>query len=494
MKLSRYFFIAIVLIFYFLPSFLFAQEQEIDTINQLESAYLPDKDINLAESALILSKTVYPKIDVDNYLTRINEIANEISSRLKANNSSPPEADLPQAQGSHKKTASDESSAIILEINRYFKEKKVKAESILTTVPSLLSESEREKFLLNKVLDTMSGNCLGLTTLYWSIAERLDLPLSAVIIPQHVFLRYYKSKEEYINIEATAYGGAIEDKEYIKQTKKLIGDKIPLNCTPDKTTSYVLSKKQFIGLILYNRGVDYSKREFFQNTLRDFTLALRIYVDFHEAYKSRAGIYLKEERFQEAVNDLKKATGLEPDCPSTYYNLGVAYFNLKDYNEALKNLDRAIDLVPQYLEAYRNRGLVFAQQQRYKEALNDLSFVIDASPSAKAYYDRGSVYFNMKKYNESIKDYTEAIDMDERYADAYNNRGIVYATQERYSEAVKDFEQAVKLQPERAACYKNLGLAFYKMENSIKAKQILKKYLELNPNDEEIIKLINQLK
>lgn len=475
MKLMRYFFVAFFLGFCFLPLFLFSQEQEIDTIKQLESAYLQDKDINLAESALILSKTIYPKTDVNNYLTRIDEMATEISNRLGTINSSDP-------------------SKIILEINRYFKEKKIKAESILTTIPSLLSESDRDKFLLNKVLDTMSGNCLGLTTLYWSIAERLDLPLSAVIIPQHVFLRYYKSKEEYHNIEATACGAEIEDNEYIKQTRKLLGNKIPLNSTPDKITFYVLSKRQFIGLILYNRGVAYAEKKSFQNALRDFNFALRIYADFHEAYKSRAGIYLKEEKLQEALNDLKSAISLEPDCPSTYFNLGVAYFSLKDYNEALKNIDKAIELVPQYLEAYRNRGIVFTQQQRYKEALPDLSFVIDASPSARSYYDRGVVYFNMKKYSEAIRDYTETISRDEKFVDAYNNRGIIYATQERYLEAIKDFEQAIKLQPEKAACYKNLGLAFYKMENNPKAIEIFKKYLELDPNDEEILKLIEQLK
>ncbi|MFH0888120.1 MAG: tetratricopeptide repeat protein [Planctomycetota bacterium] len=468
-------FIIIFIVFYFLASFIPAQEQEIDTIRQLESAYLLDKDIKLAESALILSKTIYPKIDVNNYLTRIDEIVAEISNRLGTINSSDP-------------------SKIILEINRYFNEKKIKAESILTTIPSLLSESDRDKFLLNKVLDSMSGNCLGLTTLYWSIAERLNLPLSAVIIPQHVFLRYYKSKEEYHNIEATACGAEIEDDEYIKETKKLIGDKIPLNSTPDKITFYVLSKRQFIGLILYNRGVDYAKKESFRNALRDFTSALRIYTDFHEAYKSRAGIYLKEEKLQEALNDLKSAISLEPDCPSTYFNLGIAYFSLKDYNEALKNIDKAIELVPQYLEAYRNRGIVFTQQQRYKEALSDLSFVIDASPSARSYYDRGVVYFNIKKYSEAISDYTEAISRDEKFTDAYNNRGIIYANQEHYLEAIKDFEQAIKLQPQKDACYKNLGLAFYKMENNLKAIEILKKYLELNPNDEEIIKLIEQLK
>lgn len=472
----RPFLYIIFIILLFSPAYLWAIEPtEDELIEQLEVAYLPDNKINLAESALILSKAIYPKIDVNNYLERLGEIANEIKSRLKSRGSAEP-------------------SQIISEINKFFREKKIKAESILTTTPSLLFESERDKFLFNKVVDSMSGNCLGLTTLYWSIAEQLDLPLSAVIIPQHVFLRFYADKEKYRNIEPTAGGAEVEDAEYIKQTKKLIGDKIPVNSTPDKVNFYVLSKKQFIGLILYNRGVDYLRQNNFQVARRDFDSALRLYEGFHEAYKSRAAIYLKEDKFQDAIADLKRAMSLEPDCPTTYFSMGNAYFNLKEFNEAMKYFDRAIDLVPQYLEAYHHRGLCYTQQQRYSSAISDLSFVINASPSAKAYYDRGIIHFNMKKYKEAIKDYTEAITRDEKLVDAYNNRGIVYATCERYPEAVKDFEQAISLNPENVSCYKNLGFTFYKMKDYRKALEVLEKYLKLNPTDEEVIKLIEQLK
>jgi tetratricopeptide (TPR) repeat protein len=361
-----------------------------------------------------------------------------------------------------------------------------------------LGESEREKFLLNRVIDTMSGNCLGLSTFYWSLAERLDLSLSAVIIPQHVFLRYYQDKNTYRNIEPTAYGAEVEDKEYIKQTKRLMGDKIVPYTTPDKVSFYVLSKKEFIGLILYNRGVDYLKREEIGPAHRDLSLALRLYPNFHEAYKSRAGIYLKQEQYASAVSDLNQAMALEPDCPSTYFNLGNGYYCLKDYNSAIKHLDKAIEVVPQYLEAYHHRGLCYALQERNHLALSDLSFVISASPSPKAFYDRGLIYLNMKKYYEAIADFNEAISRMSaeggNLADGYNNRGICYANQERYPEAIRDFEKAVELEPQKSTYLKNLGVTYYKMKTYQKALEVLKKCLKLNPEDEEVDKLVKHLK
>ncbi|MDI6733364.1 MAG: tetratricopeptide repeat protein [Planctomycetota bacterium] len=446
---------------------------EKELLERLQSSYLPDNNINLAESALILSKTIYPKIEMKSYLEMVDTIADEVRERLKSGTTHNP-------------------TEIIEEINRSFNKRKIKAESILSKTPSLLSESERDKFLFSKVLDTMSGNCLGLTTLYWSIAERLDLPLCAVIIPQHVFLRYYEGKE-YRNIEPTACGAEIEDKEYIKQTRKLVGDKIPIYSTPDRINFYVLSKKKFIGLILYNRGADYANRNNPAKAMNDFNMALRLYEDFYEGYKARAGLYLKDGKYQETIRDLKEADTFEPDCPATWFNLGSAYFGLKEFSEALQYFERTIRLVPQYLEAYHQRGLCYAQQNQTNLAIEDLSFVIKSSPSARVYYDRGAIYLNMKKYNDAIVDFTNAISLDEKFSDAFNNRAIANASQERFSEAVKDFEKAIQLKPDNPSYHKNLGIAFYRMKEYPRALKALQKYLSLNPDDEEAISLVKQL-
>jgi tetratricopeptide (TPR) repeat protein len=471
----RPFLLIISIALLFIPGFIWAFEPtEKDIIEKLESPYLPDNNIDLAESALVFSKTAYPKIDIKAYLAQIDGLAAEISTRLKAKETKEP-------------------AQIILEINNFLHEKKIKAESVLTGIPTFLSESERDKFMLSKVLDTMSGNCLGLTTLYWSIAERLDLPLSAVIIPQHVFLRHYQGKE-YRNIEATSFGAEIKDEEYVKQTKKLIGHQIPDYSTPDIISFHILNKKQFAGLILYNRGVDYFNRNDNRSALLDFTASLRLYDSFHEAYKSRGGTYLKESRFKEGRDDLIKAARFEEDCPSTYFNLGVAYFHLNNFDESVRFFNKAIQLVPQYLDAYHQRGLAYTQKKQYSLALEDLSFVIKASPSAKSYYDRGLVYMNNKKYAEAIADFSQALIRDIAMADAYNNRGIAYGSREQYAEAQNDFEQAVWLKPENPVYLKNLGITYYKIKNHPKAAETLEKYLALNPDDGEIANLLKQIK
>jgi regulator of sirC expression with transglutaminase-like and TPR domain len=47
-----------------------------------------------------------------------------------------------------------------------------------------------ENFLLDRVIVRKRGNCLGLTLVYLTLAERLGLPLRAVYVPSHSFVRY----------------------------------------------------------------------------------------------------------------------------------------------------------------------------------------------------------------------------------------------------------------------------------------------------------------
>lgn len=487
-----------------LVAFSYPTISENEQIEKLQS--MPDRDINIAESALIFSKTVYPNVDVSDYLDKVDVIAADAAR--------------------HSKIATAEKA--ITAISSYYRERKIKAESILTAILSP-SETERDKFMLSRVIDTKSGNCLGLTTLFWSIAERLPvrldnpdgiLPLRAVIIPQHVFLRYYDENGKYRNIEATSFGAQLEDSEYVDNTnKKTKEDKSSKYNSPAKVNFYVLNKKQFLGLILYNRGVDNLNRQNLDAAMNDFNSCLKLYPNFHEALKSRASIELRRDNYtpavplqrdyssakaellnyKDALADLKKANSVEPDCPTTLFNLGNAYLNLNYLTEALNNYDRALELAPDYTEVHHNRGLCFAQEHRYERAIEELSLVIKATPSAKAYYDRAIINGNLKNYTEALSDYSDAISLDEKLTDAYNNRSIIYASQGLFLNAVSDLERALSMLPnnegnKKAFCYKNLGLTFYKMKSFAKAIENFEKYLTLDPEDIEIINILKSLK
>ena len=67
---------------------------------------------------------------------------------------------------------------------------------------------------LPSVLDSRHGVCLGVSILYLSLAQRLDLPLTVVTPPGHIYLSYQMHGEK-INIETTARGIHMPDETYL---------------------------------------------------------------------------------------------------------------------------------------------------------------------------------------------------------------------------------------------------------------------------------------
>jgi len=296
-------------------------DEEVQALNAFKNAMRSDENINVAEFALIIAGSIYPDINQKDYLHKIDQMADEIKKNL--GNAKEPEK-------------------IIQAINDYFRQKKVVAESVT-------KEIIIANFMLNKVVDSMKGNCLGLSTLYWSLAERLNLPLQAIVIPQHVFLIYDNGRNSRF-IEATSRGAEVSREEYIKKTRSLVGDTIPKYNIGDEIKFRHVSKQQFIGLMLYNRGVYYLKKSKNSDALSDFNWTLILDPENNEAYKNRGGIYLQQGNFSEARDDFKKVLELQSDAPANYFNLGQALSNLNQIDDAIKNYDQALRMAPDYAD------------------------------------------------------------------------------------------------------------------------------------------------
>ncbi len=76
---------------------------------------------------------------------------------------------------------------------------------------------------LSAVLDSRHGVCLGVSILYLSLAQRLNLSLQIVTPPGHIYVAYKKADGSKINIETTARGVDLPDERYLSiNTCKLV--------------------------------------------------------------------------------------------------------------------------------------------------------------------------------------------------------------------------------------------------------------------------------
>lgn len=111
--------------------------------------------------AFEIARDAYPDLDIDAYLARINEIADRVRVRCRPG--------APQR-------------ALLDQINwALFVEEGYRGNTEDYFDP-------RNSYL-NEVMDRKTGIPITLSILYWAIAERLDLNLSAACLPSHFMLR-----------------------------------------------------------------------------------------------------------------------------------------------------------------------------------------------------------------------------------------------------------------------------------------------------------------
>lgn len=102
----------------------------------------------------------------------------------------------------------------------------------------------KESVLPLRVLANKKSGCMGLSWLALMVAESRGLPLDAILLPGHVFLRY-GGDENAVNLEPNRHGFSYTDEEYREKYKE--GRWTGLEFKP-------LETRQFVGLAAFDIG------------------------------------------------------------------------------------------------------------------------------------------------------------------------------------------------------------------------------------------------
>ena len=102
----------------------------------------------------------------------------------------------------------------------------------------------KESVLPLRVLANKRSGCMGLSWLALMVAQSRGLPLDAILLPGHVFLRY-GSSDSFVNLEPNRRGFTYTDDEYREKYKD--GRWTGLEFKPLKT-------RQFVGLAAFDIG------------------------------------------------------------------------------------------------------------------------------------------------------------------------------------------------------------------------------------------------
>lgn len=125
---------------------------------------------------------------------------------------------------------------------------------------------------LTRVLDERRGSCVGITALYLCLGERLNLPLHAVLVSGHVFVRLANNGNPW-NIETLRKGIMRSDSFYAEYF-----------CEQEKAACIRnLSTREFIGVCYFNLGNAYRKSGFYEDAVLKYEQALAWFPEFREA-------------------------------------------------------------------------------------------------------------------------------------------------------------------------------------------------------------------
>lgn len=136
--------------------------------------------------------------------------------------------------------------------------------------PSKREMLSDEFSFLSSVTDKKFGVCLGVSSLYYALSQRLMLPLDAITLPGHIYLSYQQGK---VNIETTAGGRHIATKQYEEGVSK--------------DTFRVRPPREIIALTFMNQGSFALQKQEYQRADEAYERAVAYFEDKQELQELR---------------------------------------------------------------------------------------------------------------------------------------------------------------------------------------------------------------
>lgn len=235
--------------------------------------------------------------------------------------------------------------------------------------------------------------------------------------------------------------------------------------------------------------------------------------EFYERAKTK---YYEQEDYIGALGDYNISIQINPNFSEAFFNRGILKKVLEDYEGALEDYNKAIEF-NEDSEAYRYRAGIKSTLKDFVGAMNDYDFAIEKHPNQQwmTYYKRGCLKTELEDYKGAIHDFDNSIytniNSNKRWPriDFFKKRGDCKLKIEDYKGAIEDYSKVIQNRQDKygldgpssenaakilASLYHNRGIARSKINEYKEAIEDLIKALELDPDFEEAIQLLDSLK
>jgi len=259
--------------------------------------------------------------------------------------------------------------------------------------------------LLPAVIDSRKGVCLGVSILYLSLAQRLNLELEAITPPGHIYVRHVAASGDITNIETTARGIDVPSEMYLslesqtleqRTIKEVIGLAFMNQAAvawhrEDSKQAIALYEKgakfmpqdpllqTFLGFQYLFIGEEKKGRKILETVkknhpemngttdtiiddyLKGFVTAKGIQAIFQEVDETRTSILEKQK-------ELEAIVAKHPKFRGGIFHLAVTYLQLGREKEAIPVLEKYMKIDPTSLTVCYYLSALHAQRMNYNAA------------------------------------------------------------------------------------------------------------------------------
>lgn len=198
--------------------------------------------------------------------------------------------------------------------------------------------------------------------LYSALAKQRKLPVSLILSPGHMFIRWNLPDGTYFNYETTS-SVEMQDKEYIEQfhiSDFAINNKIfmaPLNDEQAWATSF-----SEMSCFLDEKEPD--------KQLKLCDKSLECNSNYVNAWVNK-GVSYFYKKDKKALDCFKKAIAIDSTNYKPYFSLGICYSRQKDSKNAISYFTKSIHFNPNDPDIYINRADEYLNLNKVDEAMAD---------------------------------------------------------------------------------------------------------------------------
>jgi tetratricopeptide (TPR) repeat protein len=216
---------------------------------------------------------------------------------------------------------------------------------------------------------------------------------------------------------------------------------LSIDCRPDKYVAWINKSIAFNGLKDYGSALNSLEKALELNPDEKSKSILLI---------NKASVLRRLDKFQESIRDYKIALSINPNSCEALNGLGNSLQEVGEYNESIDYYIKALELCSEKEEQTRisilyNLGRTHVKSGNYVEAIKYFDVVLESqnqSHNHNALHNKGWAMYKCNNYCESIKYYDLAIDVQsDNYTD-WHDKALVLLAMNQHIESFRCLEKA----------------------------------------------------